>query len=174
AATGASIVVIESGGEYYTPEAQELYSSARPNPSWYPDTTHSRLRFLGGSSNHWDNNVSPFDPIDFERREWIADSGWPISYDEVRPYDTKAEVYCGVSDDGYDVDFWQEKLNKKVGMQGSNVIETDIAKASRPPVRFFASYKDSLASFDNIKIIVHADVVDLDYSAAGEKVESIT
>lgn len=174
AATGASIVVIESGGEYYTPEAQALYASARPNPSWYPDTTHSRLRFLGGSSNHWENNVSPFDPIDFERREWIADSGWPISYDEVRPYYTKAAVYCGVSDDGYDVDFWQEKLNKKVVTQGSDVIETGIAKASRPPVRFFEIYKDSLASFDNIKIIIHADVVDLDYSAAEEKVESIT
>jgi choline dehydrogenase-like flavoprotein len=45
-----------------------------------------RCRGLGGSSQAWAGKSAPFDPIDFARREWVENSGWPITLDELRPY----------------------------------------------------------------------------------------
>lgn len=47
----------------------------------------TRLRYLGGSSNHWGGQSHPFDPEDFQQREWIPHSGWSIEYDDYRRID---------------------------------------------------------------------------------------
>ena len=44
----------------------------------------SRLRYFGGSTNHWAGYTRPFDRIDFEKRDWISYSGWPFSLDELK------------------------------------------------------------------------------------------
>lgn len=165
-----NVIVLEAGGEHYTPEAQELYASARPNPNGLPDTRHSRLRFLGGSSNHWENNVSPFEPLDFEKRDWIDNSGWPISYADIEPYYAKAGDYCGVQGDGYQTEYWEKTLSHSRAMPKSKTLTTDIAKASVPPVRFFASHGDSLRQSAAVKIIKNANVVGVDYEKESGKV----
>ena len=45
---------------------------------------------IGGTSNLWHGVLSPLDKIDFEKREWIPNSGWPIKYDELEPFYKKA------------------------------------------------------------------------------------
>jgi len=39
-------------------------------------------RQLGGTSNLWGARCIPFDPIDFEDREWV-NAKWPIAYDDM-------------------------------------------------------------------------------------------
>lgn len=168
-----NVLVLEAGGEHYTPEAQELYASARPNPNGLPDTRHSRLRFLGGSSNHWENNVSPFEPIDFEKRDWIDSSGWPISYADVEPYYAKAGSYCGVQADGYDTPFWEKMLGRSRAVPQSKVLATAIAKASMPPVRFFANYGDWLRQSEAVRIIKNANVVGVKYESDSGRVSEV-
>lgn len=51
----------------------------------------SRLQFsrafqYGGSSNLWAGKVLPMEPVDFEKRPWIPESGWPVSHQSLRPY----------------------------------------------------------------------------------------
>jgi choline dehydrogenase-like flavoprotein len=43
-------------------------------------------RGLGGSSQAWAGKSAPFAAIDFARRDWVENSGWPISLDELRPH----------------------------------------------------------------------------------------
>lgn len=49
---------------------------------------HGLLRALGGRSLCWAGHSLRFGPIDFQR--------WPISYDEVAPYYSRAENFMGV------------------------------------------------------------------------------
>lgn len=49
---------------------------------------HGLIRALGGRSLCWAGHSLRFGPLDFER--------WPISYDEVAPYYSKAERFMGV------------------------------------------------------------------------------
>lgn len=88
----ANVVVLEAGGEQYEQSIQDYYDAHTVSP-FYPDPKDSRLRFLGGATNHWANNTSPFEPIDFEKREWVKNSGWPITYKDIEPFYAKAAMY---------------------------------------------------------------------------------
>jgi choline dehydrogenase-like flavoprotein len=60
-------------------------------------------RGVGGSSVHFTANYWRFRPVDFrERTRWAPIPGtgfadWPITYDELEPYDTKVDQEIGVS-----------------------------------------------------------------------------
>ena len=43
-----------------------------------------RIRSLGGTTGHWNGWCRPLMPQDFERRDYIPDSGWPLKYLESR------------------------------------------------------------------------------------------
>ena len=45
---------------------------------------------VGGTSNLWHGILSPLDKVDFEKRNWIPNSGWPIKYDDLEPFYKKA------------------------------------------------------------------------------------
>ena len=53
---------------------------------------------VGGTSNLWHGVLSPLDEIDFEAREWIPHSGWPISKSDLDPYYLQAEQLFGTKD----------------------------------------------------------------------------
>ena len=93
---GISVCLLESGGLNSDEDHQSLYEgrldgSIPPrNPSYL---TRSRLRYFGGSTNHWSGWCRPLDELDFAVRSWVPDSGWPIERSELTPcYDRAAEL----------------------------------------------------------------------------------
>ena len=173
AASFKKIIIIESGGEYYDQETQELYAASTNNKNYYPNSLYSRLRFLGGSSNHWENNTSPLDPIDFEKRDWIENSGWPVDYDDVAQHYPAAGEYCGVKDDGYDKKVWSKRLNKEDVFSNSVSLETGIAKAARPSTRFYNSYGKEIAALPSIEIITNANAVDVEFDENTKNISKV-
>jgi choline dehydrogenase-like flavoprotein len=167
-----NIFVVESGGEDFDSDIQSLYSSDIINNN-YPNTESSRLRMLGGSSNHWENNTSPLDTIDFEKREWLPNSGWPIERSDLDEYYLKAAEYCGTKDDTYKADIWSEKLGYKILGLSRDVLETGIAKASSPPVRFYKEYGKNISNIDNITILKNSNIVDVDYNSSTKLIEKV-
>ena len=57
------ILLIEGGGEGYSENSQNLYQGNNIGHDYF-DLTATRLRFLGGSSNHWGGLCRPLDAID--------------------------------------------------------------------------------------------------------------
>lgn len=169
--SGKKVALVESGGENFNKLAQDL-NIATKFPNHFPDPHYSRLRFLGGSSNHWENNTSPYSPIDFEVREGIAYSGWPISFDEVNQYYPKAGDYCGVGSDGYNLEYWSTKLGLKPVTAGESELESRIAKAALPPTRFFYKHGHKLVNSKNIDVITFATLTDITYSPVSKNIES--
>ena len=169
----ANIAIIESGGEQYNQEIQNLYK-AHSKPENFPDPLYSRLRFLGGSSNHWQNNTSPLSPIDFEERSWIPNSGWPINYDEIAPYYKAAADYCGVEIYGdYNTDYWASKLSYKDVFKDSSIVQSSIKLAASPPTRFFFKYGEELKKNDRVTIYKNSTVVDLSFDENKRQVDSV-
>ena len=58
--------------------------------------TDSRLRFFGGSTNHWAGQCHPLDTIDFAERDWLPLSGWPISRVDMADYYDAARTLIGL------------------------------------------------------------------------------
>lgn len=168
-----TITLVESGDEIYKQETQDLYSPEK-KPDLYEDPTYNRLRLLGGSSNHWQNNTSPLDPIDFESRDWIPNSGWPISYKDIEPYYIKAAEYCGTKSDKYNLEYWSKTLNSTDLFKQSKIIETNIAKAATPPTRFFNEHGHSLKISQKITLLKNTNLVDLDYDLERQRVKEVS
>jgi choline dehydrogenase-like flavoprotein len=69
--------MLESGGFEYEAEIQDLNKGESTGQQYYP-LQSARLRYFGGTTGHWAGMCSPFDPIDFETRDYVPHSGWPI------------------------------------------------------------------------------------------------
>jgi choline dehydrogenase-like flavoprotein len=87
------VCLVEGGGLEYEADSQALY--AGENSGAPVGFEVGRLRFLGGSTNHWGGRCAPLDDIDFRRRDWIAHSGWPIGRAELDPYYERARRVAG-------------------------------------------------------------------------------
>lgn len=168
----SNVVLLEAGSENYQQEVQDLYTPAK-EPEIYPNPLYSRLRFLGGASNHWSNNTSPLSAIDFEQRDWVQDSGWPIAYQELASYYETAAQYCQTGNDGYDNQYWLAKLGVPKRLSDGNFSELGIAKAAIPPTRFYAVHGNKIAEDNKVTVIKHANVVDLEFDPVNSEVQGV-
>jgi choline dehydrogenase-like flavoprotein len=169
--TRKRIILVEGGDLKYSEESQSLYHMARDR--WYWDPAETRLRFFGGTTNHWEGSCRPFDPIDFEHRPWVADSGWPFSYYDLEPYYDRAYPYVELGEryrnerpllrhlDAY----WQ-----KMEAGGFNI---RLAYSS-PPTRFGQKYLEALRTAPNVTILTRANLVSIDEAADRQSVASLT
>lgn len=83
-------VVVEAGGE----SESTLVQYASIGRDFNLDTT--RMIALGGTSNIWRGLCGLMDPIDFKHRSWIPYSGWPIGFEDLKPYYIKAARMLGL------------------------------------------------------------------------------
>ena len=72
------ILLLESGDVEFDATTQKLYAGEQTGNARYLALDGSRLRMLGGASNHWGGWTRPLDPSDFEKRDWLPHSGWPM------------------------------------------------------------------------------------------------
>ena len=72
------ILLLESGGLDHDAATAALGVGDNVGMPYY-DLQDSRLRFFGGTTNIWGGRCARLDAIDFERRDWVRHSGWPIS-----------------------------------------------------------------------------------------------
>ena len=88
--SGLNILLLEAGGMTFEPPTQALYQGSETGVSYVP-LESGRLRYLGGSTNHWGGWCRPLDEIDFESRDWVPHSGWPFARKEIEPYFARAQ-----------------------------------------------------------------------------------
>ena len=93
AGTKLKIALLESGGMNFDPKIQKMYSGDEAGLR-YTALDAGRLRFMGGSSNHWGGYCRPLDESDFAARDWVPHSGWPITRKALEPYFQKAQALC--------------------------------------------------------------------------------
>ena len=67
-ARGRRVLLLEAGGLEYTNESQDSYRGENTGRA-YHDLDIARLRFLGGTSNHWAGRCRTLDAFDFGRDE---------------------------------------------------------------------------------------------------------
>ncbi len=57
-----------------------------------------RSRALGGTSNLWGGQLVEFMPVDFDGREWLKGSRWPVRFEELVPYYAETYQSLGIDD----------------------------------------------------------------------------
>jgi|SaaInlV_120m_DNA_4_1040238.scaffolds.fasta_scaffold04262_4 choline dehydrogenase-like flavoprotein len=169
---GKKIILLEAGGDKYELSSQKLYR-AQSYTKWFPDPTGSRLRMLGGSCNIWENSTERLDPIDFEKRPWVPDSGWPIHYSELLRFYPMAEQYCGVGSDGFEIKDVLPDSNIENICQGSSNLLPSIVKRAIPITHFFKKYGKDLIDSEHVEVIKYASLTDIEFNTESSDVEKV-
>jgi choline dehydrogenase-like flavoprotein len=97
---GWRVVLVEGGGHEYSQRSQTLYKCSSSGLNAYVEAT--RLRFLGGTSNHWAGRCRPFEPSDFTVPPPVSLPGWPIAFSEIERHLPEAMAILDLpSDSGF-------------------------------------------------------------------------
>lgn len=164
-----SVIVLESGGLEFDPKIQKLYQGENPRDDFSLDT--SRFRMLGGTTYAWGGWCSPLDAIDFQRRDWVTDSGWPITKQDLVPYYQRAQKVCELGRYRYDVADWSVLATKALAFDPAK-LEHRLWQLS-PPTRFGQAYRGVLDKATNVRVLLNATVTQIVTGENGEAVKEV-
>ena len=163
-------VLLESGGRDYDDDTQRLYAGDHAGVPYMP-LDGTRLRYLGGSSNHWGGQSHPFDPEDFQQREWIPHSGWSIDYDDYRRYVPRAQALCGLGDEPFPWAFWKMK-GVRWPLEETE-IEPILQRYPKTVPKFGEVFANDLAKARALRCVFHANVLRFVTDPAGNNVTHV-
>ena len=161
--TSTSVLLLESGGLERDDAQQDLYKGSQPGLQALPLHV-SRLRYFGGSTNHWAGWCRPLEPEDFASRKDWPESGWPITRSTLDAYYPAAAKITELGPTAFDdLGFWQRQ---KGGAQLQALpLQTDRLRTAlfqvSPPTRFGERYRQALAAASNIRVLLGANVLEL-------------
>lgn len=93
--TPLRVLVLESGGRKPDAASTDLAAGTGSGIPYFA-LDDSRVRMLGGSTYRWGARSSPMKPIDFARRDWAPNSGWPFGPEELAPFHDAVHQLIGL------------------------------------------------------------------------------
>ena len=143
--SGLDVILLESGSDRPDAAAQALYEGTVADAHLHPPPDHYRVRRFGGSTTLWGGRCMPMDAIDFERRDYIAHSGWPIGLDDLLPYYPRANQLCEAGDFAYTVETaFTRPVRPMIGGFDSETFSTDTLERFSCPTDFGTRYRRRL------------------------------
>ncbi|HEY3778508.1 MAG TPA: GMC family oxidoreductase [Rhizomicrobium sp.] len=171
------LLMLESGGLGFDAATQKLYAGTETGVHYIPlDAT--RLRYLGGCSNHWGGWCRPLDPVDFEAREWFPHSGWPFRRSEIEPYYARAQSLVEAGPFIYDDSAkWTKALGAPLRLGPGGLYTTwfqfSKQRGSVLPTHFGERYADDLKRIANLDVLLHANVTGLKLSPDAKRLDRL-
>jgi choline dehydrogenase-like flavoprotein len=184
--SGIRVCLVESGGYGDEPETQALYQGENVGHSVVMD--EGRYRIFGGSATRWGGRCATLDPIDFEARDWIYKSGWPISHDTLSSFYERAKV------SGNFLEPWlaDAEVPKSLGVKLPAFDSADVnpfiwrvAEADVVPSFWWSpghrkrfdwgrAYREKLKVDANTFVLLHANLTNFQSKDDGRHIDSIT
>lgn len=153
------VCLLESGGFEADEQTQDLYKGR--SLGIFLVLEGVRLRYFGGTTNHWGNYCAPLDEIDFETRDWIPNSGWPFRKSHLDPFYQRAQSICQLGPFAYEAEAWETKSEPRLPFIGDRVM-TSIFQQHLPPLRFGKIYRDEIVKAHNITTFLYANLVNIE------------
>lgn len=164
---GLRVALLESGGVDFDGDTQALYDGEVTGLEEI-DLTASRLRMLGGTSNHWGGHCLPLDPIDFARAPLSGLTGWPVTRDDMQPFYDRAHVYLRLGDFDYGPLAARGVSAANLLLEGDATIETTaVRQSAHPPANFNDEYREALTASDNVHLWLWSNLTGLDIDGDG-------
>ncbi|MDB5774666.1 MAG: oxidoreductase [Herbaspirillum sp.] len=170
---GFKVLLLEAGAVKEQAGRSDYYEGKAERP--HPATTEYRRTRFGGTTHIWGGRCVPFDPIDFERRDYIPHSGWPIAYDEVAQYYPKALAYCHAGAFGFAASSALDNAPPTIsGFAGAGTVLNDLIERYSLPTDFGKHYRKQLARSANVTALLGARAVSLNKAGDSDRIASLT
>lgn len=152
AAQGRKVALFEGGGMEYSELSQNLYQGESVGLPYWDAVRTARLRYFGGTSNHWAGRCSFFDKVDFERRNHSGLPGWPITREEVFQF---FDAACSI----LDISMEAFPASRAAKWKGENFRLSESAHS--PPTRFGEKYHQELKISSKIDVYINANLTNI-------------
>jgi choline dehydrogenase-like flavoprotein len=155
------VILLESGGLDFNHHAQFLYRGVVEG-RWYTSPEFTRRRQFGGSTATWFGRCHPLDRDDFEERDWIPHSGWPISAAELRPFYEQANRL-------FEIDNYDYTPNLRDMESGLELKKFSFS----PPTKFGEKYRAEIKQSSNLQVLLNATALHIQLNNDGSQVDSV-
>lgn len=156
---GHEVCLLEGGGMDYEEQSQALFAGENVGMEYY-DLDHARLRFFGGTTNIWGGRCVPLDRIDFQKRDWVPHSGWPITLDDLQVYYRLAHASLELGEFDYEHGLWDKLALNPINFDPAE-LTTRFWRFDQLAERFNSRRSDDLINSGRVQIVLHANVVAL-------------
>jgi choline dehydrogenase-like flavoprotein len=146
------VVLFESGGFDFSAETQALYEGEAVGQPYTPLDV-DRLRYFGGSTNHWGGGCFPFPAAEFKT--------WPFGRDVLDDYYRRAQEICQLGPFTYSPEDWKTEQSRPLSFAIDSPIRTGVHQDS-PPTRFGEVYRHDLASASGLTVYLNANLLDIE------------
>ncbi|MFD0982812.1 FAD-dependent oxidoreductase [Tropicimonas aquimaris] len=160
--SGLSIAMLVGGGKQFRHRDQMLYHGRNiGRESFAPGK--ARFRMFGGSTTRWAGQCRPLDPVDFEPRPGLPDTGWPIGAETLAPWYRAAAEVC-------DLDDWRFDPPALTGLNTGDGA-TPVRYRHGHNVDFAVSYGPRLARSNTVKVYLDTHATEI--VQAGSKISHV-
>jgi len=170
--SGLNVVLIESGNFKSDAKTQALYKGSVADENLHSPPDKYRQRSFGGSTAIWGGRCMPFDPIDFEFRPDMPESGWPFSIDALTPYYPRANKLCEAGSFEYVSErAFEDPIDPIMkGFQNIN-FSTNTLERFSCPTNFGKRYVNKLANAKNIRVVLNCNVTSIELATGTKYVD---
>ncbi len=158
---GRHVALMEGGGKKFEDSSQRLYEGSSMGTP-YPIAA-SRLRFLGGASNHWGGETRSLDARDFQSLPYHEFNEWPITKQELDIYAQEVNHILDLDKSEVKNDIFNEKAPNLP-------LINPLYRYSKPITRFGEKYVEELTNSSNIYLHLNANLVDISLDSNHSKV----
>jgi choline dehydrogenase-like flavoprotein len=185
ARAGVRVILIEGGAA----AGRTLTDVRLEGEAAYPqsDISQTRGSGLGGTAGLWSYRMSnlddqpetgergcryaPLDPIDFEKRDQVTHSGWPLSRAELDPWYAKAQQAAGLGRYDYSPEGWSGPAAQPLPLDRS-LVETQMFQFASARAWTEDAVR-TLRAGDGVRILTEANVTELETDPAGLRVIAV-
>ena len=163
AAAGRKVFLFEGGGEEISEESQDIYKGTAVPEGRYRPLDISRLRYLGGTSNHWGGLCYSLSPETFLGS--VPFGEWPIRKKDLDLYTKEAQEILDIR---FRSDFGSFFLNDRNSyMQRQSGFSSSVVSRNEA-TRFREKYHNDLQRNNNLFVFLNSNLIALDTN--GEQV----
>ena len=175
--TSTNVVILESGGDKPDSTTKELIEGKNIGLSYY-DLKETRERAFGGSSHLWyyvpGLRSRGLDAIDFEKKDWIPYSGWPISKTDLDPYYERAHKLFKLGPYTYRYESWiNPDEHNYLRNKEEDVFKTTMFQFARKDI-FYNDYYNAFEKSENVKVFLESTVLNIETTENSQEVTHLT
>jgi len=162
AAAGYRVCLLEAGGLSIDPKVNALSRVENAGRPYEADTL--RLRYFGGTTNHWGGHCTPVQPAVLDGRPWMKGADWPYPFEELEPYYSEAHDVLGIGAYNYDAAAQAQEIGAPLMGFDSGAVESTVSRYN--PVRFGQTFGEELNASPNIVCVLYAELSRIDLAEA--------
>lgn len=173
------VCLLESGDLEYDEETASLGDGESEGDPFSP-LRDMRLRQFGGNSSTWNVVLHQgrigvryvdLDTIDFEKRDWVPYSGWPITKNDLIPYYVRAHKFCQLGAYDYTTHEWESDQTPIVKLDEDKVATTMFRFG--PSNIYAGEYRREIDESSNITTYTNANVVKIESDENAKNIERV-